>query len=88
MADRPLLPVLVDVYNWSEGYLPVGTFELGMLAVMSRYIVVEEYDVGEVRFFFFFRWQLQHPGLNRFLRSERVSQLQRHLTCAVYHALN
>ena len=82
MADRPLLPVLVDVYNWSEGYLPVGTFELGMLAVMSRYIVVEEYDVGEVR------WQLQHPGLNRFLRSERVSQLQRHLTCAVYHALN
>ena len=47
MADQPLLPVLVDVYNWSDGYLPVGTFELSMLAVLSRYMVVEEYDDGE-----------------------------------------
>lgn len=47
VVDGALLPVFIDIYNWSNGYLPEGTFEPSMLAVLSHHITVREYNDGE-----------------------------------------
>jgi anti-anti-sigma regulatory factor len=40
-------PVLVDLFNWSHGYFPEGTFELAMLRVLSQFLQVRDFSIGE-----------------------------------------
>lgn len=47
LNDHDVTPVLVDMYNWSKGYFPTGVFQMEMLLVLSQFLEVREFRVGD-----------------------------------------
>ena len=47
LNDHAVTPVLVDMYNWSKGYFPAAVFQMDMLLVLSRFLEVCEFRVGD-----------------------------------------
>lgn len=47
LNEQAVTPVIVDVYNWSNGYFPEGAFEMGMLRVLSQFMECHDFSIGE-----------------------------------------
>jgi anti-anti-sigma regulatory factor len=47
LSEQAVTPVIVDMYNWSNGYLPAGAFEMDMLRVLSQFLEIRDFSIGD-----------------------------------------
>lgn len=47
LSEQAVTPVIVDMYNWSKGYLPTGAFEMDMLRVLSQFLEIRDFGIGD-----------------------------------------